>query len=273
MLEPLQGEGGVHPGDLSYFQYVRQRCNDLGILLILDEIQTGIGRSGTFWEYQYLGVEPDILTVTKGLGGGIPIGATLCKEFCNVFEPGDRGSTFGGNPLACAVDLTVCQTLERDNLLSNVQQRGEQLRNGLKQIGDRPTRYIQDVRGWGLWQLDGGTSLVLQCWVAKLLESGAVERHLRRMRIHYRQKRDSIATYLRELFPEWSWQLPGGGMQFWIKLPPDQPADEIVNLAAERGVGLWSGAAYYVEEVKEANYYLVLGYGAVIVGKRYSVVS
>ncbi len=150
MLEPLQGEGGVHPGDLSYFQYVRQRCDDLGILLVLDEIQTGIGRSGTFWGYQHLGVEPDILTVAKGLGGGIPIGATLCKEFCNVFGPGDHGSTFGGNPLACAVALTVGQTLLADNLLSNVQQRGEQLRNGLKQIGDRYPQYIQDLRGWGL---------------------------------------------------------------------------------------------------------------------------
>ncbi len=120
-------------------------------------------------------------------------------------------------------------------------------------------RRLVDIR----WQLDGGTSLVLQRWVAKLLESGAVERHLRRMRIHYRQKRDSIATYLRELFPEWSWQLPGGGMQFGIKLPPNQPADEIVDLAAERGVGLWSGEAYYVHKVKEVNYYLVLGYGAV----------
>ena len=120
-------------------------------------------------------------------------------------------------------------------------------------------RRLVDIR----WQLDGGTSLVLQRWVAKLLESGCVERHLRRMRIHYRQKRDSIATYLRELFPEWSWQLPGGGMQFWIKLPPNQPADEIVDLAAQRGVGLCSGAAYYVHKVKDVNYYLVLGYGAV----------
>jgi GntR family transcriptional regulator/MocR family aminotransferase len=120
-------------------------------------------------------------------------------------------------------------------------------------------RRLVDIR----WQLDGGTSLVLQRWVAELLQSGAVERHLRRMRIHYRKKRDLIATYLQELFPEWQWQLPSGGMQFWVQLSPEQSAEAIVHRAAERGVGLWSGAAYYKPGVKEANGYLVLGYGAI----------
>lgn len=120
-------------------------------------------------------------------------------------------------------------------------------------------RRLVDIR----WQLDGGTSLVLQHWVTELLRSGAVERHLRRMRIHYRKKRNLIATYLQKLFPEWQWQLPSGGMQFWIRLPPEQPADTVVYQAAELGVGLWSGAAYYRPTAKESNQYLVLGYGAI----------
>ncbi|WP_449000738.1 MocR-like pyridoxine biosynthesis transcription factor PdxR [Myxosarcina sp. GI1(2024)] len=120
-------------------------------------------------------------------------------------------------------------------------------------------RCLVDIR----WQLDGGTSLILQRWVAELLKDGAVERHQRRMRIHYRKKRDLIATYLRELFPKWSWQLPSGGMQFWIKLPSIQPAEELIYQAAERRVGLWSGATYYEPEAKREDCHLVLGYGAI----------
>ncbi len=149
MLEPLQGEGGVNPGQVEYFQQVRQLCDDRGILLILDEVQVGMGRSGKYWGYEQLGIEPDIFTSAKGLGGGIPIGATLCKEFCNVFQPGDHASTYGGNPFVCAVALAVCQTLERENILANVQARGEQLRAGLQQLaGKYPD--ISEVRGWGL---------------------------------------------------------------------------------------------------------------------------
>lgn len=149
MLEPLQGEGGVNPGQIEYFRQVRQLCDERGILLILDEVQVGMGRSGKYWGYEQLGIEPDIFTSAKGLGGGIPIGATLCKEFCNVFQPGDHASTYGGNPFVCAVALAVCQTLERENILANVQARGEQLRAGLKQLA---TKYpaISEVRGWGL---------------------------------------------------------------------------------------------------------------------------
>ena len=111
MLEPLQGEGGVRPGDVVYFQRVRQLCDQKGILLILDEVQVGIGRSGKLWGYENLGIEPDIFTSAKGLAGGIPIGALLCKASCNVFQPGDHASTFGGNPFACAAALAVCHTL------------------------------------------------------------------------------------------------------------------------------------------------------------------
>jgi acetylornithine aminotransferase len=150
MLEALQGEGGVCPGDRAYFQRIRQLCDEKGILLILDEVQVGMGRTGTLWGYENLGIEPDIFTSAKGLGGGIPIGAMLCKASCDVFEPGDHASTFGGNPFACKVGLTVCQTLDAENLLENVQQRGEQLRLGLQRLIQQYPNLLEQVRGWGL---------------------------------------------------------------------------------------------------------------------------
>lgn len=150
MLEALQGEGGVRPGDIKYFQRVRQICDEKGILLILDEVQVGMGRSGKLWGYENLGIEPDIFTSAKGLGGGIPIGAMMCKGFCDVFEPGSHASTFGGNPFVCAVSLAVCQTLERENILENVLKRGEQLRTKLTEIAQKYPDLIAEVRGWGL---------------------------------------------------------------------------------------------------------------------------
>lgn len=150
MLEPLQGEGGVLPGEREYFQRVREICDDTGILLILDEVQVGMGRTGKYWGYENLGIEPDIFTSAKGLAGGIPIGAMMCKKFCDVFQPGDHASTFGGNPFACAAALTVGQTLEQENILQNVQERGEQLRTKLKAIAAQYPNLFAEVRGWGL---------------------------------------------------------------------------------------------------------------------------
>ena len=150
LLEPLQGEGGVRPGDAAYFQRVRQICDETGILLMCDEVQVGMGRTGKFWGYENLGIEPDIFTSAKGLGGGIPIGAVMCKSFCDLFQAGDHASTFGGNPLACAAGLCVGETLERENLLQNVQERGEQLRIGLRAIAAKYPQAITEVRGWGL---------------------------------------------------------------------------------------------------------------------------
>jgi acetylornithine aminotransferase len=150
LLEALQGEGGVRPGDLAYFQRIREICDEKGILLIADEVQVGMGRTGKYWGYENLGIEPDIFTSAKGLGGGIPIGAMLCKSFCDVFQPGDHASTFGGNPFATGVALTVCRTLEQENLLANVQARGEQLRSGLQALAAQHPTVIAEVRGWGL---------------------------------------------------------------------------------------------------------------------------
>jgi acetylornithine/N-succinyldiaminopimelate aminotransferase len=150
LLEPLQGEGGVNPGDRDYFQQVRQLCDETGILLILDEVQVGVGRTGQLWGYENLGIEPDIFSSAKGLGGGIPIGAMLCKARCDVFEPGDHASTFGGNPFVCGVALAVCQALMRERLLDNVQARGEELRAGLQEIAQAYPHLFSGARGWGL---------------------------------------------------------------------------------------------------------------------------
>ncbi|GAB4227572.1 MAG: aspartate aminotransferase family protein [Stanieria sp.] len=150
MLEPLQGEGGVRPGELEYFLRLRKICDENNILLVFDEVQVGVGRSGKLWGYENLGVEPDIFTSAKGLAGGIPIGAMLCKDFCAVFEPGNHASTFGGNPFACAAALSVLQTIEKDNILQNVQARGEQLRVRLRAIANQYPHLFTEVRGWGL---------------------------------------------------------------------------------------------------------------------------
>jgi acetylornithine/N-succinyldiaminopimelate aminotransferase len=150
MLEALQGEGGVRPGDLAYFQKVRELCDRHQVLLILDEVQVGMGRTGKLWGYENLGIEPDIFTSAKGLAGGIPIGALLCKSACDLFTPGDHASTFGGNPFATAVSLAVCQTIASENLVANAKARGEQLQVGLRAIAQSYPDTIAEVRGWGL---------------------------------------------------------------------------------------------------------------------------
>jgi acetylornithine/N-succinyldiaminopimelate aminotransferase len=175
LLEPLQGEGGVRPGDRAYFEQVRQICDQQGILLILDEVQVGMGRTGQFWGYQTLGIEPDIFTSAKGLAGGIPIGALLCKSSCDVFQPGDHASTFGGNPLACAAALAVCAQIEQNDFLENVQARGEQLRAGLRAIAQDYPETIVEIRGWGLingMELSAATALTALEVVKAAMDEG-----------------------------------------------------------------------------------------------------
>ncbi|MEM9219482.1 MAG: aspartate aminotransferase family protein [Cyanobacteria bacterium P01_F01_bin.150] len=150
LLEPLQGEGGVNPGDRAYFQQVRDICTEQNIVLIFDEVQVGMGRSGFYWGHEVLGVEPDVFTSAKGLGGGVPIGAMLCKEEFAVLTAGDHASTYGGNPFVCAVALAVCQTLEQNGILANVRDRGDQLRTGLQTIVEAHPTIFSHVRGWGL---------------------------------------------------------------------------------------------------------------------------
>jgi acetylornithine aminotransferase/acetylornithine/N-succinyldiaminopimelate aminotransferase len=149
MLEPIQGEGGVNvPGD-DYLKAVRDWCDRKGILLILDEVQTGIGRIGTLFGYEQFGIEPDIITLAKGLGGGIPIGAFLAKEKAAVFAPGEHGSTFGGNPLACAAGYATLKFVIKNDIPSKVKRNGAYL---IAQLNRLKSKYdfIVEVRGRGL---------------------------------------------------------------------------------------------------------------------------
>ena len=149
LLEPVQGEGGVNVPDADYLKRVRAWCDEQGILLILDEVQTGCGRSGTLWAYEQAGVEPDIMTLAKGLGGGMPIGAVLAKEACAVFEPGDHGSTFGGNSLAVAAAAYVLTQLTEGGVIENARARGEQLARRLAALEDI-SPLVAGQRGIGL---------------------------------------------------------------------------------------------------------------------------
>lgn len=150
MLEPIQGESGVHPADFEYIKAVRELCDEKGLLLIFDEVQTGIGRTGKLFGYEHYGIEPDIFTLAKALGGGVPISALCAKEFvASAFEPGDHGSTFGGNPLATAAGLAVFQTIQKENLVFNAQEVGNYLKELLIKLSKKHS-IITDIRGLGL---------------------------------------------------------------------------------------------------------------------------
>lgn len=150
MLEPVQGESGVHPVDATYMRQVRDLCDKTGTLLILDEIQTGMGRTGKLFAYEHHGVEPDIFTLAKALGGGVPIGAVLAKEaVASAFEPGDHGSTFGGNPLACAAGLASVTAILEESLVQNSARMGAYLLAELKKIATRKP-VLKESRGLGL---------------------------------------------------------------------------------------------------------------------------
>lgn len=150
MVEPIQGEGGVVPATFEYMKTLRKLCDDKGILLIFDEVQTGIGRTGKLFGYEHYGVEPDIFTLAKGLGGGVPIGAVVAKDFvASAMEPGDHGTTFGGNPLACTAALAVLSTVLKEGFLANVKDVGEYFKNQLIQL-KKKFPFIKEVRGKGL---------------------------------------------------------------------------------------------------------------------------
>jgi acetylornithine aminotransferase len=152
LLEPLQGEGGVNPGDPAFFQRVRQLCDERSILLILDEVQVGVGRSGRWWGHERLGIEPDAFTLAKGLGGGIPIGALAVKASADLLRAGEHASTFGGNPFACRAGLTVIQEIERRDLLTHVEAMATCLREQLEALVQRHPTLLERQRGWGLLQ-------------------------------------------------------------------------------------------------------------------------
>ncbi len=150
MLELIQGESGVHPADKDYIIQVKKLCAEKGIILIFDEVQTGIGRTGKMFCYQNYGVVPDIMTLAKGLGGGVPIGAMLCtNEMATGMRPGDHGSTFGGNPLACTAGNTVLETIEEDGIIDNVKDVSDELFEKLNKLRSK-YNCIRSVRGMGL---------------------------------------------------------------------------------------------------------------------------
>jgi acetylornithine/N-succinyldiaminopimelate aminotransferase len=149
MLEPVQGEGGVNIPDDDYLKQVRQWCDEKGILLILDEIQTGVGRCGSLFAYQQYGIEPDIMTLAKGLGNGVPIGAFLSKQHCSVFSPGEHGSTYGGNPLVCAVAHAVVSHIIASDVPGNAARMGAYLVEELNKFKQKYP-FVKEVRGKGL---------------------------------------------------------------------------------------------------------------------------
>jgi acetylornithine aminotransferase len=170
-LEPVQGEGGVVPPPAGYLAAAREICDAAGALLVIDEVQSGIGRTGTWFASTAEGVRPDLMTLAKGLGGGLPIGACIGFGTAgDVLTPGSHGSTFGGNPVSCAAALAVLETIERNGLLAAAFDRGAQLAAGL---GDISSELVQGVRGRGLW-----LGLVLTSDSAGELEAAARRRGL-----------------------------------------------------------------------------------------------
>ncbi len=149
ILEPVQAEGGLFPASDRYLPDVRQLCNEKNLVLIFDEVQTGIGRTGTLWAHTQWGIEPDVMTLAKGLAGGFPIGAALATDRLAVFTPGDHASTFGGNPLACAAGLAVQEEIERLNLVDHVAAVGRYFVERLEDLRARQP-LIKEVRGRGL---------------------------------------------------------------------------------------------------------------------------
>lgn len=151
MLEPLQGEGGIIPGDPAFFKRAREICDEKGALLIIDEVQAGMGRTGKLWGHEQLDVVPDVFTSAKALGGGVPIGAMMARgDAATTFGPGDHASTYGGNPLACAAGLAVAKYICDHDILTNVNERGDQLSKGLEAMAAKYPTILGDVRGWGL---------------------------------------------------------------------------------------------------------------------------
>lgn len=174
MLETIQGEGGVHVAETVYLKQVRKLCDETGLLLILDEVQTGIGRTGKFFSYEHYGIEPDMVTLAKSLGGGLPIGVLIAKTtVAENFEKGDHGTTFGGNPLVCTAALSVLKVLNEENLCEKAAEQGAYLMSKLNDLAEKDT-LIKEVRGKGLMigielKEEVASKIVLAC-----LEKGTV---------------------------------------------------------------------------------------------------
>ncbi|MDD5337386.1 MAG: aspartate aminotransferase family protein [Candidatus ainarchaeum sp.] len=147
-LEPVQGEGGIRPATVEFMKAARDVCTDKGALLVFDEVQTGCGRTGKFFAFEHFGVRPDAVCLAKGLGGGVPIGATIAREEVCTYTPLEHGSTFGGNPLAAAAANAVLETIEKDRLLEKVSNDGTYFLGKLKSLSSKSE--FREARGMGL---------------------------------------------------------------------------------------------------------------------------
>ncbi len=149
IVEPVQGEGGIRLADQVFLKSLRSMCKDHDALLIFDEVQCGVGRVGSLYAFEQFGIQPDVICMAKGLGGGVPIGAVLCNDKANVLEPGDHGSTFGGNPLVCSVAHVVLDVLTQEGVLQSVGPKGAYLKKKLQDLQTR-SKFIKGVSGLGL---------------------------------------------------------------------------------------------------------------------------
>ena len=172
MIELIQGESGVHPMDKEYVKALRELCDKENILLIFDEVQTGMGRCGKLFAHELYGVEPDIFTSAKALGGGVPIGAVCAKDYvASAFEPGDHGTTFGGNPLATAAGLAVFEAYEKEKLVENSEKMGKVFVSKLESLKEKHTGKIKDIRGVGLLIGVEPDEKIAACVYKKLFEN------------------------------------------------------------------------------------------------------
>lgn len=184
MLEPIQGEGGVNIPDNDYLKKLRRLCNDEGILLVFDEVQTGMGRTGKLFAYEHYNIEPDIMTLAKALGNGVAIGAMLAKDsIAEAFTPGSHATTFGGNPLACSAAVAALETITEDGILfENCVRMGDYLTKGLKEL-KKEHSFIKDIRSKGLLvgmelTIDG-KDIVMECLKDGLLINCTMDKILR----------------------------------------------------------------------------------------------
>lgn len=170
-MEPIQGEGGINPTDDEYLRGLRRLCDERGVWLILDEVQTGFGRTGRWFAYQHVGITPDIVTLAKGMGGGVPIGAVVARApLADVLQPGSHGSTFAGGPLVCAAALAVVRAIREDGLVDQAAEMGTYLVTRLRELA-KAHPVIADVRGRGL-MVAIGLTIASEPVVAACLERG-----------------------------------------------------------------------------------------------------
>jgi predicted acetylornithine/succinylornithine family transaminase len=211
MLEPIQGEGGVNCPSEGYLKALREICDEKGLLLIFDEVQVGMGRTGKLFAYEHDGIEPDLLTLAKSLAGGVPIGALLIKKgVADSFRPGDHASTFGGNPLATAAGVAALTTILEEGMLENCQKMGDYFLSQLESI-QKKFPFVKEVRGKGLilgMELNiDGSSIVKEMLRKKILVNctmGNVLRFLPPL-IVTQEEVDRVVKALEEVFQELKW--------------------------------------------------------------------